>query len=254
MSVEQEKLVVVSLKPGDVRRRRLRIAAIVILTVAVSLSAGYGAANLRTDLLLAEIADRQLANDKLQVRFDELQQQSMEYKVSADVDQLAVQKIRQDVYELEKVIDDQRQELIFYRGMMSPQDIEKGLSLRSWQIEPASMDRGFEFKLVVQQLASVHRLLSGTVNIIIRGEQAGRAKQFSISELSPQIDKNPVKLRFKYFQSIEGELELPEGFIPTEVVVSARSTGKKRMVAEAVFPWQEAPEAANSETMQSTGE
>jgi len=46
-----------------------------------------------------------------------------------------------------------------------------------------------------------------------------------------------IKFRFRYFQNIIGELQLPEGFVPREVMVVAQSSGLNAQRLEKTFDW-----------------
>ena len=48
-------------------------------------------------------------------------------------------------------------------------------------------------------------------------------KQLDIKELSGGA-LDLLKLRFKYFQNIEGDIVLPEGFLPSRVVVESTTS------------------------------
>ena len=55
-----------------------------------------------------------------------------------------------------------------------------------------------------------------------------------------QLDKektDAVKFRFRYFQNINGEMILPEGFQPREVMVVAQSSGRNAQRLEKTFDW-----------------
>ena len=46
----------------------------------------------------------------------------------------------------------------------------------------------------------------------------------AIRDLSEFEDELDIRLRFKYFQNIEGELALPEGFQPDRIQIAAVAT------------------------------
>jgi hypothetical protein len=47
-----------------------------------------------------------------------------------------------------------------------------------------------------------------------------------------------VKLRFKYFQNIVGEMRLPEGFEPKEIHIKARSIGRASKTIDMTYAWK----------------
>ena len=54
--------------------------------------------------------------------------------------------------------------------------------------------------------------------------------------LSEQVDKQ-LKLRFKYFQYIDGELIIPEGFTPERIDIVAKATSPKPVTVDKQYGW-----------------
>ena len=59
-----------------------------------------------------------------------------------------------------------------------------------------------------------------------------------MAELSDDFDKDVIPLRFRYFQAIEGEVFLPEGFDPRFINVTASATSPRKAEAREQYPWQ----------------
>lgn len=189
--------------------------------------------------------DRQSADYKqLQQQFAELRQQweqvsqsEADLSVGAQVDREAVELIREVVRDQSQEIADLREEIAFYKSLMAPSDLERGLSVRDLTLlQGADSGRVF-YKLVVQQLALKHNLLKGSVAITVTGLLAGEERSYSLASLSGQLADNSIKLRFKYFQTIEGELQLPADFEPQRVDVVAQSDAPSAMRIEKRFNW-----------------
>jgi len=60
---------------------------------------------------------------------------------------------------------------------------------------------------------------------------------FKLRELSESVSTDTVKLRFKYFQTVKGELTLPVGFDPEAIELVARSIGSEAVTIEKRFGW-----------------
>ncbi len=58
----------------------------------------------------------------------------------------------------------------------------------------------------------------------------------ALAELSPDV-KRRLNYRFKYFQDLEGTLLLPEGFVPSAVVVEMVPRGHSHPRPSRTFPW-----------------
>ena len=79
--------------------------------------------------------------------------------------------------------------------------------------------------------------MQGGVKIEIGGIEGQQEKVFKLSELD-STKKESIRFRFKYFQSIEGELSLPKDFRPREITILAESTGRNKQRLEKKFDWQ----------------
>ena len=78
------------------------------------------------------------------------------------------------------------------------------------------------------------KVVSGTVDMSIAGEQDGLTKQISSRELRGGDDRR-IEFQFKHFQKIEGTFSLPRGFSPHSVSVQITDDGET--VIEKTFDW-----------------
>jgi hypothetical protein len=89
----------------------------------------------------------------------------------------------------------------------------------------------------VQQSTRKHQLLTGSLNVWVVGELDGKMAKFDLTRLSDDVPNTNIRLRFKYFQAIDGELVLPAGFTPRFVQMSAKSTKPRQSEVSEEFPW-----------------
>lgn len=172
----------------------------------------------------AELAKTVIELDMLGTRFD--------------VDRAALEMVRSEIAEQKETILDLEESLQFFRSLMAPAGKAPGLTLRPVELLPMEPPGRFAFRVVVQQEARKHELLKGMLNVEILGEQGDEKVSYPLVELSESIGAGEIALRFRYFQAVEGDLYLPEGFKPEEVRVEARTTGSRKLEAAEQFPWQ----------------
>lgn len=158
-------------------------------------------------------------------------------KLGAEVDRKSLEDVRQEVIDLKAAIASLEEENQFYRNLMTPDGDTRGLSFGPVEIVQTERPRTYRYKVVVQQLATQHELLNGTLKFKVVGRQDGEAKVMALKELSSTIDSADIKLRFKYFQNVEGELVLPEGFEPERIELEARPAGSSSGVIEKRLTW-----------------
>ncbi|MEP1740048.1 MAG: DUF6776 family protein, partial [Kangiellaceae bacterium] len=61
----------------------------------------------------------------------------------------------------------------------------------------------------------------------VSGELDGQAREFDIRELGT-FKNSDFQFQFKYFQNIQGTIELPGGFIAKSINVSAQTKGLRK--------------------------
>jgi len=125
-----------------------------------------------------------------------------------------------------------REELNFYRNIISPADKKSGLRVQNLYIEPAGGANQFRYKLVLIQALKHESLIYGRAEMEISGAQVGE----DIVLRFPKASEKPILVNFKYFQDIEGKLELPRNFQPKRIKVYIKSTGGHSL-AEATYAW-----------------
>ncbi len=233
---KQYRSIVVQDRPA---RRRITIASIVIILVAIAqLAYWYGGASIKSDY-------KQLTEDHKNVveqlslaeaRYQDVSQQLTNAQLGSDIDRKAVNEVRTTVSEHKETINQLNEEINFYKGLMAPTERERGLGIRSWEVYPGSEPNRFQYKLVLQQLALKHTVLKGTVQVNIVGKRNGIEETLPLDILSEQVDKI-LKLRFKYFQYVDGELIIPEGFTPDRVDIVAKATSPKAVSVDKHYGW-----------------
>lgn len=166
----------------------------------------------------------------------ELRQQVANARAAASLDRTAAEEVRTNLMKQKDRLTTLQEQIRFYRSLMAPGAQHEGLSVRGLNIWRTDDPKRFRFKLVVQQVADKHPLLSGQLNFEIKGEVGGHAKTLALKDVCDDYDSRDIKLRFKYFQNIEGVMQLPAGFEPRSVHVVARANHGHEV--DRKFDWQ----------------
>lgn len=156
---------------------------------------------------------------------------------ASQVDKESYNAISEDLKNLQNELLELKQEVAFYRGIVAPTEAASGLHITDLTFDPLGGGNGFHFKLVLTQVLKNEYIVRGRVRIFIDGLQAGRQKQLSLSEVSGGKLQDDLSMHFKYFQNIEGDIVLPDGFVPSSVVVDLIPTGKGRTRIKKNFEW-----------------
>lgn len=173
----------------------------------------------RLDVLQRQLADAGTDNA-------ELRQQLAIVQRSSEIDRRATLEVRNDFARLQDKMQALRKELAFYRGIVSPADGKApGLSIQRFDLKRTATSGRYSYNLMLTQVKANDRYAQGVVEIDVDGLQDGDSKVLSFDSLRLG-DRKAMKFKFRYFQDFEGEIELPAGFTPRQLVIRARTQGK----------------------------
>ena len=151
-----------------------------------------------------------------------------------DVDASSNQQVQQTLQELQRKLTDEQEQLAFYRGIVSPAAGEEGVRVESLKFLGGGAPRLYHYRLVLIQVRTREMRISGSVTVHIYGVEDGKPVILDARDLAPG-DKPSYGFAFQYFQSLEGDLFLPQGFVPGRVEVSVHESG--RDPAQQDFDW-----------------
>lgn len=183
----------------------------------------------QADALHARIAALGAENDRLRQRIAVLE-------TSLQVDHEAYQEVEGTLADLQNEIQTQREELAFYRGIVRPPEGETGLQIREFALTPVQQASRYRLRMVLVQASRHDRRISGVVSLSVDGAMDGSPKSYEMAELTPG-ESEPLGFSFRYFQDLERDLVLPEGFVPDRVNVEVSPRGRRAKIIRRSFDW-----------------
>ena len=88
------------------------------------------------------------------------------------------------------------------------------------------------------QALQSNQKISGQVDLVIEGLQGGEAEQLDVRRLIAADEASgSLKFGFRYFQNLQANVTIPEGFEPERVLITARQAGKSSKTVEEFFVW-----------------
>lgn len=235
---KQERMVVVPYRPA----RRVIIGLILIIGVAASAAGGFLYSYYVTiESQQGELAGREELSQELQTR--ELENSDLRRQIaildrSSVLDQRATEEVQSTIMSLRERVAQLEQDIVYYRQVVSDETGETGLVISQLDLSTTSETGVYSYKLVLRQLdADGDSFLIGFVNINLVGSQGEEQVVVPLRELSQEQEDLDIRLRFKYFQNIEGSLTLPDGFEPERVQIAAVSTEPVAKDINQDFSW-----------------
>ena len=230
-----------------VRPHRPMRNGIVYTLLAVLALATIGGAfefgRLRAGFDAAE-ADRESERSKDELATLERQNRELRERVallerSSEIDREAREQVQGNLSSMQDEVLELREELAFYRGIVSPEDAQAGLRIQSFQVSPGPADGLFHYRLVLIQAIKHDRRASGRVDVTIHGVRDGQPVSLPLQELVTG-GKDEFNYSFKYFQNFDGDLRLPSGFTPARVDIAVLPGGRATDAIRRALEWTEA--------------
>lgn len=179
-----------------------------------------------------------LAGARLRDELEGLQREAEMLRTRHEVDRRALEMLRQEMARMEERATELEDAVRFYRSLMAPEQVGQGLTLREPELVALEAPGRYSFRFVVQQNARKHERVEGELAVQISGLVGEEAVSYPLSALSEELAEGPLPLEFRYFQSLEGELQLPPALKPRSILVVARTIRPRELEVRNEFPWQ----------------
>jgi len=138
--------------------------------------------------------------------------------------------------DLQAQVQKQRDELAFYRGIVSPEDGVGGLRIQRMDVLPDAGDGRYKIRLVLMQSMRQDAVISGSVKIELEGSRNKQPVRLTLAQVGGQTrEAGDVSFSFRYFQNIEQDIALPADFEPTAIDVEVKSSRQQPLHQS--FPW-----------------
>ncbi|MGH8084680.1 MAG: DUF6776 family protein [Lysobacter sp.] len=205
------------------RNRRIALAAVFALALAFG---GWGlwrvlspgSADVR-----AQLAASESARERLQADHEELQQRVATLNRSDQISRDANRDLQGTLAERDEQIAGLRADVAFYERLVGATAQRRGLSvhaltMQSQGVQPQA-DSVWHFQSTLTQNLNRGAVSAGRLTLEIEGSNDGKLRTLEWDALRQQEDADGVEYSFKYFQQVEGDVILPEGFSPVRVTV-----------------------------------
>ncbi len=221
-----------------------RIWAVRAVIVALIVISGYlifEFGRIRAGYDLIEAGDISRAYEDHIAQLDdeiiELKQEVAVLETNREVDRESYKEVEASLTTLQAKIQEQRDAIAFYRGIVSPSDGNSGLRIQDLKVSRGKAEREFGLRLVLVQAMKHDRKVSGDVNLTVVGEQNGVETTYTFAQLVPDEGDKSWAFSFRYFQNFDRLLVLPDGFTPERVTVEVRSKTRSISSIEESFDW-----------------
>lgn len=157
---------------------------------------------------------------------------------SCEIDAQACEATRDSIAALETEAADLREQLAFYRNVVSPEQTLAGVRVLRLALHPTADERVWRYDLVLVQPTRRDRLATGSWDLRVEGLAGAQMKTYALDQL--RVEKGGDQgFSFRAFEAFGGELNLPAGFLPSQLTVTLQVQDGKSAPGEASesFDW-----------------
>jgi len=158
-------------------------------------------------------------------------------KKGAEIDRLAAEAVRGDLLLLRQEAADLQRDVDFFRGLMAPDELQRGLRVHSFDLDFDESSGRYTFKAVITNAGGKGNVVKGELMLKLVATSSGTNKEFLFDELPEFLGSMPEKLRFRFFQNIQGTFKLPADFDPVSIGVSANVKDSGGEYFRASYRW-----------------
>ncbi len=221
--------------------RTLAVRAFLVLLVLIAgylvfeygrISAGYDSVDAANERSALE-ANIDTRDDEIEA----LKQEVALLETHREIDREAYKEVEGSLITLQAKIQEQRDAIAFYRGIVSPSDGKPGLRVQDFKLTRGGEEREFNLRLVLVQAMKHDRKVSGDVAVSVEGNENGEARTYVLTDLLPADSERAWPFSFRYFQDFDRQIVLPDGFTPERVHVEVRSKTRSISSIEESFAW-----------------
>lgn len=214
-------------------------AVAIALVVSAYLIFEFGRIQAKYNIVDAASEEQALRSeiDNLEEQIAALKQEIALLDTNRDIDREAYLGVEKNLAKLQKKIQEQRDAIAFYRGIISPADGGRGLRVQDLKVSKGKDERQYHVRLVLVQVKQHDRSVKGEVDFTIEGAQDGTTVTYALEQLLPADADSNWPFAFRYFQDFDRELVLPAGFTPEKINIEVVSHTKSIASVKQSFLW-----------------
>ncbi len=219
---------------GGARGRWLVLLAVLLVLTMVGLAYVLGRAGVSVGGP-GVLSDRAVLRGIIREReatIDELRRQVAELDTLKASQERERAELSRSIGELQVEVSRQRQQLEFYQGIVAAGSGPRPeVAIRSARIDRTADPKRFVLRLSLAQPGAPQRIVSGRIIVRIDGSRGSETRSIRLA---------PLEYRFRYFETLEPEIVLPQGFTPTRVTVEvvSGSRGVAPVIQSSIWPFR----------------
>ena len=183
---------------------------------------------------------------ELEQRNEGLVKRNAQLERTSKIEHDAYIKANEELATQQKELLKMKEKLVFYQGIVSPDQLALGVNIQSFEIKAKKPDGMYGYKLVLSKRGKSNKTIKGDFELNIKGQIEGKSESLQLKKVKKAFAKKDQKFSFRYFQVFEGDIEIPGEFTPYELVLDIKPGSKKIKPFTENISWAEALAGGNS--------
>lgn len=188
--------------------------------------------------LIAEIRRLRDENNRLSARAVLLER-------GGEIDKRAAGVLNQSLKDEQAELAALKEQVAFYRGIVSPEESSAGIRVYEVQFRPGSEADLYQYDLVLIQAMHHETSISGSADLMLNGLLGGTPRSYRLADIEVERGKT-LLFSFRYFQQLSGSVRLPRGFTPSRVVVDVTRNGNPPARFQQTYDWNKIQHTAGT--------
>lgn len=172
-------------------------------------------------------------NQTLKAENEDLKFQVSQWKTEAQVKTQAIQELQTMIAQQENQLSELKSEVVFFESLLINPSQNPGLSVFKAEAKPVNGHT--QIQLILSQKMTKAQEKSGNIDLLLKGIKGASGETLDLTEQFGLVDQ----FKLKYFQIMNFGINIPEGFQPTELVVTLKVKGNKPPVIKSQFAWSD---------------
>ena len=153
---------------------------------------------------------------------EKMRDQVTQLSVEREADQQTLRELRASLSDQVTELNEMRDMLALYRGVMMSDDSEEVVVLRPPTVEYDAISHSLRLVSLVHRGTGDHKTYKGHLTVLIEGLLNDETDTVNLAALDTGQEDNMYSIRFRYLQKVQVAVSLPKGFVPESVVSSLR--------------------------------
>jgi cell division protein FtsB len=223
------------LNPAQQRNRLIAVAVLVCVLAIVMYVFGREKSGLDFSSMNDEVSHLREQLDTYKTRESALMEENALLRQTASIEKAAAGVARQELSDIQADLVELKKELVFYESLLTPAEREPGIHIKQIKLAKTQGEE-YNYELLLTQVRENDKFARGNVTVSLFASADKIEGEEAEGEVLAHFE---LDFKFKFFQKIEGVVNVPGGVEPDQIQVIVSPNGRRLKRVEKLYQWNE---------------